>query len=199
MFNSLIVINEKSHVLDFYDKHHLVPFGEFLPFREILARVGVDKLAAGSVDYSAGVGPTTIRVKGIPSFSPLICYEAIFPREVADLFNRPQWLLSITNDAWFGPNAGPLQHFQMARLRAIEEGLPLVRVANTGISGLVDPYGRVPKKIPLGESGFIDVALPHPLSPTIYSIYGNGVAFTLGLLLLAAAALGRVFGWIRPE
>lgn len=199
LFNSLVVVDENSRILDFYDKHHLVPFGEFLPFRKILARFGADKLAAGSVDYSAGSGPTTMRLKGIPSFSPLICYEAIFPREVVDLFNRPQWLLSITNDAWFGPNAGPLQHFQMARLRAIEEGLPLVRVANTGISGLIDPYGRVRKQIQLGSAGFLDVALPHPLLPTIYSIYGNSIAFTVGLLLIAAAALRGIFSLVRPE
>src|SRR5690606_28709483 len=127
---------------------------------------------ATSLDFQRGPGPRSIEVPGLPPVSPLICYEAIFPGAVADPDNRPGWLLNVTNDGWYGYSTGPFQHFQIARLRAVEEGLPLVRVANTGISGVVDPYGRVVARLDLEEAGFLDAPLPVALTPTPYARWG---------------------------
>ena len=127
------------------------------------AAIGLAKLTHGSIDFQAGPGRQTIALPGLPPFSPLICYEAIFPGRVVDPDARPDWLLNITNDAWFGRSSGPYQHLAMARMRAIEEGLPLVRGANTGISAVVDPWGRVQAQLGLGETGVLDATLPQPL------------------------------------
>lgn len=154
VFNSLVALNSNG-VQAAYDKYHLVPFGEYVPFRGLLP---VEKIAPGFGDLSAGAGLKTMTLAGLPPFSPLICYEVIFPRHVTD--GSAKWLLTITNDAWFGRSTGPYQHFAMARVRAVEEGLPLVRVANTGISGVVDGYGRIVATIPLGKQGVLDVGLP---------------------------------------
>ena len=122
-----------------------------------------------------------------PDFLPLICYEVIFPNEVMPRGERPGWIVNLTNDGWFGDSAGPYQHFQQARVRAIEQGLPLVRVANTGISAIVDPLGRIVESLPLDTEGVIDGTLPRALPPTFYATYGDdGVAAMLGLALLAA-------------
>ncbi|MEM8914860.1 MAG: apolipoprotein N-acyltransferase [Pseudomonadota bacterium] len=170
-FNSAQIISPSGAILDSYDKAHLVPFGEYVPFSDWIPFV---KVVAGAADYSPGPGLRTLRAPGLPPFSPLICYEAIFPGKVVasdpdSASPRPQWLLNLTNDAWYGKTTGPHQHFAIARMRAIEEGLPLVRVATNGISGLVDPYGRVLEKLPLGPSGYIDVPLPKPAIATISS------------------------------
>lgn len=195
-FNSLTVLDTRAEVVATYDKHHLVPFGEYLPLRGVLARLGVEKLVQGSaVDFSPGAGPQTVSFGRVPGFSPLICYEAIFPGAVADPFDRPSWLLSLTNDAWFGPNAGPAQHFAMARMRAVEEGLPLVRAANTGISAVVDAHGRVLQKLVSGEKGVIDAVLPPPLPPTLYGRFGDIIMFTLlGVASLLIVAVRRWAG-----
>ena len=169
-WNSLAVINHRGDIEAIYDKHRLVPFGEFLPWRGLLSRIGLKKITSGSIDFQPGDGPKTLDIQGTPPFSPLICYEAIFTTEVASKTDRPTWLLNITNDAWFGKSSGPYQHLAMARMRAIEEGLPLVRNANTGISAVVDPYGRITAKLGLGDIGTLDSSLPKPLnSPTIYA------------------------------
>lgn len=168
-YNSAQIISASGAILDSYDKAHLVPFGEYVPFSQWLP---VAKIVSGAADYSAGPGPRTVRAPGLPPFSPLICYEAIFPGAVtapADAPYRsadaaPLWMLNLTNDAWYGKTAGPHQHFAIARMRAIEEGLPLVRVATNGISGLIDPLGRVLHRLPLGEAGALDVPLPLPVS-----------------------------------
>lgn len=168
-YNSAQIISASGAILDSYDKAHLVPFGEYVPFSQWLP---IAKIVSGAADYSAGPGPRTVRAPGLPPFSPLICYEAIFPGAVtapADAPYRsadtaPLWLLNLTNDAWYGKTAGPHQHFAIARMRAIEEGLPLVRVATNGISGLIDPLGRVLHRLPLGEAGALDVPLPLPVS-----------------------------------
>lgn len=188
-FNSLVAVDGQANVQASYDKHHLVPFGEYLPFRGVLARIGVDKIVQGSpVDFSPGPGVRTLHLAGLPGFSPLICYEAIFPGAVSDDRDRPAWLLSITNDAWFGPGAGPAQHFAMARLRAAEEGLPLVRAANTGISAVVDSLGRVQDRLDIGRRGIIDADLPLARAPTLYARFGDLIFFTLlalsGLILV---------------
>jgi len=188
-FNSLVAVDGQANVQASYDKHHLVPFGEYLPFRGALARLGIDKIVQGSpVDFSPGAGVRTIHLAGLPGFSPLICYEAIFPGAVSDDRDRPAWLLSITNDAWFGPGAGPAQHFAMARMRAAEEGLPLVRAANTGISAVVDSLGRVQDRLDIGRRGVIDADLPTARPPTLYARFGDLIFFTL--LAFSAIALG---------
>jgi apolipoprotein N-acyltransferase len=190
-FNSLVAVDGRANVQASYDKHHLVPFGEYLPFRRVLARLGVDKMVQGSpVDFSPGPGVRTLHLAGLPGFSPLICYEAIFPGAVSDGRDRPAWLLSITNDAWFGPGAGPAQHFAMARMRAAEEGLPLVRAANTGISAVVDSLGRVQDRIDIGRRGIIDADLPPARTPTLYAQFGDLIFFTL-LALSGLVLVGR--------
>ena len=162
-WNALFVIERTGALVARYDKRDLVPFGEFLPLRDLLTRFGLEKLTHGSIDFQPGPGRQTITLPGLPPVSPLICYEAIFPGGVVDPDARPAWLLNITNDAWFGRSSGPYQHLTMARIRAIEEGLPLVRSANTGISAVVDPWGRIQARLGLGETGVLDAALPRPL------------------------------------
>ena len=192
LYNSLLVFDKNLEILDSYDKFHLVPFGEYLPFRNILDYFGFSKLVFGAIDYSQGNGPKTIKLEKLPSFSPLICFEVIFPGKVINPNNRPEWLLSISNDAWFGNYAGPWQHFEMARIRSIEEGLPLVRVSNTGISGVIDSYGRILKLIPYGESGALDHYLPTSLPSTVYSRFGDIIVFTIGILIISIAFLFRL-------
>ncbi len=185
--NSMLAIDRSGRIVAEYDKFHLVPFGEYIPFRHILP---LHTLANLGVDFTAGEGLRTMRLGVLPSFSPLICYEGIFSGEVAKRDDRPEFLINITNDGWYGKTAGPYQHFVSARTRAIEEGLPLLRSANTGISGVVDPYGRLVAKLGLGKAGFVDADLPEPLRPTIFSRYGDtplGVLFAVLLLFCAGA------------
>jgi apolipoprotein N-acyltransferase len=194
-WNSLAVVDERTQVIDVYDKHHLVPFGEYVPFRDILP---VEKVTLGSLDFTAGSGLRTLRLPGLPPFSPLICYEAIFPGGVARRDDRPAWLLNVTNDAWFGNSAGPRQHFASARLRAVEEGLPLVRAANTGISGVIDPYGRVLHRLEIGQNGVLDSRLPLPVPvPTLVSRYGNMLPLGCATILLIVAYFFQLK--IRPQ
>ena len=165
----------------------------------------VEKITRGSVDFSPGQGPVTLGVVGLPPFSPLICYEVIFPGAVTGPGTRPEWLLNITNDAWFGRSAGPYQHFAAARMRAVEEGIPLVRVANTGITAIVDAYGRVLDRLGVEERGFIDTNLPPPArSRTLYSRFGNSLALiplliVVGMVLLIERRPDRVSGTIPPR
>ncbi|MBI3418748.1 MAG: apolipoprotein N-acyltransferase [Proteobacteria bacterium] len=183
--NSLAVLSDQAAIIGLYDKHHLVPFGEFVPFRRFLKvmPVAVDVIGERA-DFSGGPGPRTLRAPNFPPFSPLICYEAIFSGGVIDRADPPALLLQVTNDAWFGMTSGPYQHFAQARLRAIEEGLPLVRAANTGISGMIDPLGRKVISLALGKAGFLDVHLPLPLAgATIFSRFGNTPILALTLLL----------------
>ncbi len=187
VWNSLLAIDSSGAIIAYYDKAHLVPFGEYVPFRDLL---DVSKLTAGTTDFSRGPGRVTLDLPDLPPVSPLICYEVIFPGNVTEPGMRPEWLLNLTNDAWYGLSAGPYQHFAAARLRAVEEGLPLVRVANTGISAIVDPYGRIVSFLGLGARGVVDGPLPVALdSATLYSRIGN----VSGLVLLAASVL---VGWI---
>ena len=151
----------------------------------------MDKITAGRTDFSPGPGRRSIDLPGGPAFSPLICYEAIFPGRAVDGAERPGWLLNLTNDAWFGTSSGPYQHFASTRLRAVEEGLPLVRVANTGISGVVDPYGRIVVRSKLNQAVALDSGLPDALSPTFYAAWGNWVPLSLVLIVLAAAGIRR--------
>ncbi|NVK19856.1 MAG: apolipoprotein N-acyltransferase [Methylocystaceae bacterium] len=183
VWNSMIVVNDKAHVIASYDKSHLVPFGEYIPLR---AWNPIPKLTAGMVDFSAGSGQKTIKIDGLPPFSPLICYEIIFPNAVLDKKNRPQWLLNLTNDGWYGNSPGPYQHLISARMRSIEEGLPLVRVANTGVTTATDSYGRMQTAIPYGTEGFVDIALHKPLEKMpLSATYPN----TVWVVLIIAISL----------
>jgi len=187
IFNSLLAISGTGEVISRSDKFHLVPWGEYLPLESFLAPLGLRRLVTLPGSFMAGVGPQTVKLPATPAFSPLICYEVIFPGAVAARATRPQFLLNVTNDGWFGASSGPYQHFDQGRLRAIEEGLPLVRAANTGISGVVDGLGRVRQQSILNKQAVIDSTLPQELEPTIYSKNGDfPVLIWLVLVILAA-------------
>jgi apolipoprotein N-acyltransferase len=187
VYNSLLLIDDQGRVRGSYDKIHLVPFGEYLPFQDFLESLGFMQLTGVRGGFSSGTGPRFFAIPGAPPASPLICYEIIFPDDVTDPSMRPGWLLNITNDAWFGSSAGPYQHFHQAQVRAVEQGLPVVRAANTGISAVIDPWGRVLAEIGLGEKGLIDAALPKVGPPTLFVRLGNSLE-----LLALGLALG---GW----
>ncbi|MEE8333747.1 MAG: apolipoprotein N-acyltransferase [Alphaproteobacteria bacterium] len=195
LWNSLHVIDPGARILATYDKVHLVPFGEYVPLRGIL---DVAKVTAGRTDFSAGPGARLITPPGLPPVRPLICYEAIFSGETVGPGARPGWLLNVTNDAWFGISSGPYQHFAAARLRAVEHGLPLVRVANTGISGIVDGYGRVQAKLGLDRAGVIDAPLPDSLfTSTVYADVGDDLPVGCAIFLLGLAFFWKVIKKIR--
>ena len=187
--NSLIAVDDSGAEVSRYDKSHLVPFGEYMPFEDYLP---LDKMVAGRGSFVPGPGIRTIKLPGLPAFSPLICYEVIFPGAVAlKGVDRPAFLLNLTNDAWYGVSAGPHQHLAIARLRAIEEGLPLIRVANTGISAAFDGAGKELGRISLAEAGFLDIALPPPLPPTPYALYGDTIYFGMLIPCFGIALLVR--------
>lgn len=185
-WNSLAVLEPSGRIVATADKFHLVPLGEYVPMRNILGGL-IGKLTAGAGDFSAGPGPVTVRVPGLPPFSPLICYEVIFPGAVLDATDRPAWLLNLTNDGWFGNSPGPYQHLASARFRAVEEGLPLARPANTGITAMIDPYGRVVASLPRGEDGVLDVKLPQALHLTLFARFGVAIPIIFVVLLLIKA------------
>ncbi len=191
-WNSLAAIHPLGSVIASYDKSHLVPFGEYLPFRSLLGSF-LQKVTPGAIDYSSGRGLQTLNIAGLPPFSPLICYEIIFPGAVkSSKAPSPQWLLNITNDAWYGHTSGPYQHLAIAQARAIEEGLPVIRVGNNGISASIDPYGRILKRLELDEVGVLDVSLPKPtLVPTLYGQYGDKILWSLLLLGLGVLILRK--------
>jgi apolipoprotein N-acyltransferase len=167
-FNAVQVVARGGIILDSYDKLHLVPFGEYLPFATLFERLGLHQFVHVPGGFEPGNFRNLLVVPGLPPTVPLVCYEAIFPGEVLQYSEdrtRPGLILNVTNDGWFGRTAGPYQHFAQARLRAIEEGLPIIRAANTGISAIIDPYGRVLSQIPLGQEGVLDGNLPQKISP----------------------------------
>lgn len=187
LLNSVLVLDEKGAVVADYDKRRLVPFGEFTPFKRVLR---VTKMTVGDIDYVPGESSAPIQLVGLPAARVLICYEAIFPRSGDD---EAGWILNVTNDAWFGISAGPYQHFLAARARALEAGLPLIRAANTGVSAIVDSYGRVTEMLPLNVSGVIDGSLPGPaLTETLFRRAGNIPAVvSIALLIVAGAVAPR--------
>jgi apolipoprotein N-acyltransferase len=187
-YNSIYVIDHDGSVLSVYDKVHLVPFGEYLPFQDAMERLGFMQLTKVAGGFIPGDRRRILTVPRVPSIAPLICYEIIFPGAAVPAGERAGWMLNLTNDGWFGTSSGPYQHFQQARLRAIEEGLPLVRAANTGISAVVDPLGRIVRSLPLGSEGVLDAPLPKAISATPYARFGDmpamlvvAIAFVIAL------------------
>ena len=190
-FNALALLDRVGSVTAVYDKSHLAPFGEYIPFGDLLDRFGIQGLASSQGGgFTAGAGLALVEVPGIGPVLPLICYEGIFAEEVNAVGGRARLMVLITNDAWFGTDSGPYQHFALARLRAIEQGLPLARVANTGVSGMIDAQGRVLGQIGLGQQGVLDMPLPVALPPTVYSRFGDSPVLVL-LTLLTAALIWR--------
>jgi apolipoprotein N-acyltransferase len=190
-FNSLFVFG-KNGLIALYDKIRLVPFGEFLPFRPLLSALGLREIASRE-GYSAGVAPRPLlAIPGISAVVPLICYEAVFPGAVVQGPQRPTLIVTLTNDGWFGNSTGPRQHLHQARVRAVEEGLPLVRAANNGVSAAFDGYGRSLGQIGLNIRSTLDVPLARALAPPPYARFGDGV-FLLGWLAGAAFLGWRVW------
>jgi apolipoprotein N-acyltransferase len=200
-FNSLIALRREPaglKVTGVYDKHRLVPFGEFLPFGDLATKLGIRSLVHMPEDFTAGPEPRPMSPEGLPPVQPLICYEALFPRFSAQAAERsglrPQWLLNVSNDAWFGATSGPWQHLNIASYRAIEEGLPIVRATPTGVSAMIDAHGRPAATLGLGASGVIDAVLPAALPRTLYSRFGE-IGFAMMLLVSALiVGLGRFRG-----
>ncbi len=195
VWNSVFAIN-KSGIVGSYDKRHLVPFGEYIPLQKYLPFIA--KITEGSVGFSEGTGDKTMTVSGI-SFNPLVCYEGIFTNEILDRNSRPNLLINLTNDAWFGNSSGPYQHFDMVRMRAIEYGIPVARAANTGITALIDPFGRVINKINLNQSETIDVNLIESLATTIYEKYMYIPLMLFVALLLILIFLSRITNDSRQD
>jgi len=191
-YNSVYMIDSSGSILATYDKLHLVPFGEYLPFQDLLERAGLAQLTSVPGGFLPGGQRQRIAVPGAPDMLPLICYEAIFPGEAVPEGERPGWLLNLTNDAWFGISFGPYQHFQQTKVRAIEEGLPLVRAANSGISAVIDPLGRVIASLPLGHDGLLDSPLPRPAQITIYARVGDLLFMVAVAGTMAASLLIRL-------
>lgn len=189
-YNSMAVLDDAGQVQHIYDKHHLVPFGEYIPLGEWLLQFGISGLAArDGVGYARGQGPTVLNIDKLGAVLPLICYEVVFPQDLRTE-ERPALLLQITNDAWFGKFSGPFQHLAQARMRAIETGLPMLRVANTGVTAVIDAHGRVIDSIPLGQFGKLDTRLPEPRAATLYARTGD-LPFTVLLIALIAFSAYR--------
>jgi apolipoprotein N-acyltransferase len=194
-FNAIDVI-AGGEVLESYDKMHLAPFGEYMPFARFLAKAGITQFVSIPGGFESGVVSRLLTSPGLPPVFPMVCYESIFPDEIADRVNsetlRPGVLLNVTNDGWFGATPGPYQHFAQARLRAIEQGMPLIRSANTGISAIVDPFGRTIASAPLGVEAVIDGFLPRSLPPTPFSRYPHAIPIILWIFVLIGS-------YIRPR
>lgn len=192
-YNALVLLGPQGEVAQIYDKHHLVPFGEYVPLGDFAARFGIYGLAPQhGAGFSAGPGPQLMDLGPLGRALPLICYEAVFAHDVNAAPARPDFIIHATNDAWFGTHAGPQQHLAQARMRAIEQGLPVARAANTGISAMIDPQGRILHSIGMGQAGFVDAALPLPMAPTLYSRTGDGPVALLLLLVLGGCTLRHV-------
>ncbi|RJF90379.1 apolipoprotein N-acyltransferase [Sphingomonas cavernae] len=188
--NSLFALTPDARLIARYDKAHLVPYGEYLPMRSILVPLGFSRLVPGDTDFWPGPGPVSLDLPGFGRVGGQICYEIIFSGHVADAKNRPDFIFNPSNDAWFG-SWGPPQHLAQARLRAIEEGLPVIRSTPTGISAVVDAEGRVLKSLPHQTAGFIDARLPAPHAPTLFARFGNILPFMLAMILVGLAVALR--------
>lgn len=187
-YNSLVLLDSDGQITQTYDKYHLVPFGEYIPFETVLRKLGLDTLTDAVGGFTPGQGPELIDLGALGKVLALICYEAVFPHQMTSPDERARFLLHVTNDAWFGTFSGPYQHLVQAQFRAIEQGLPLLRSANTGITASIDSHGRVLDRIPRGQAGHIDTALPARTDPTFYVRFGDGIAL-LALLFIFCATL----------
>lgn len=190
--NSMFAINHQGQILGRYDKSHLVPFGEYIPFRKYLPD-WIRPVTNTIADFLPGTGPSVIKLDNQPGFGTLICYEVIFPHQIINPKNRPDWLINLTNDGWYGQSQGPYQHLATTRLRAVEEGRTLVRAANTGISAVISPYGQIIASLDLDRKGYIDANLPaHLFISTAYGKFGNLIPLILCLLNITFAFLIRL-------
>lgn len=189
LYNSLAVINKQGQILDIYDKSHLVPFGEYIPFREYLPS-WLQPVANSVGQFGDGVQYQTVNLEGYPEFAPLICYEIIFSGQVIRRENKPKWMVVLTNDGWYGNSAGPYQHLAAAQMRAVEEGISIVRSANSGISAVITPYGIVSAKMDLNEENFLDtIVKPDAARQTLFGKYGNTIPVFMSLALILLAIL----------
>jgi len=185
--NAIVALTADGEIHARYDKAHLVPYGEYLPMRSILEPIGLSRLAPGGFDFSFGPGPQSVELPGgLGKVGLQICYEIIFSGQVVDRANRPDFIFNPSNDAWFG-SWGPPQHLAQARLRAIEEGLPVIRATPTGISAVIDAAGRIDARLGMGEEGVIKTHLPLARAPTLFSKAGNIISLMFGFILIAIA------------
>ncbi len=184
-FNSLMAFGDQGQLIATYDKAHLVPFGEYLPFDTVLGAIGFKKLTKGLGAFATGPSSRPLLdIPGLPPIAGLICYEVLFPGQVIDRSTRPGAIINVTNDGWFGDSTGPRQHFHQTKVRAVEEGLPIIRAANNGISAIIDPYGRVVTSLDLNVKGVTDSSLPKAATPTPFVLLGDSVYFMLLLLAI---------------
>ena len=190
-YNSLLVLDDKAEVVEYYDKQHLVPFGEYLPYEWFFEKSGL-KVLTEEGGFGIGTGSRVLELGDLPDAGALICFEAIFSGKVVTPGERPDWLINVSNDAWFGDSIGPWQHLDQAAVRAIEEGLPVARSTNTGVSALIDTRGRILAKLEIGERGVLDVRLPPPTPPTVFSRVGDVPMFA-GAFLLLLLSIGWKF------
>ena len=190
--NSILFIGGDGRIHASYDKFHLVPFGEYLPFRSFLSAIGLKKLTNDIGAFAPGPGPQTVRLDGLPPVSPLICYEIIFPAAVIDPTQPPEWIVNLTNDAWFGDTSGPPQHLAQARLRAVEEGVPVIRSANNGISAVISPSGSILQALALNQTGILDAKLPKPVARPPYALYQDIPLLLLSFFVLTLFTVLRM-------
>ena len=188
--NTLFALDATGTIVARYDKAHLVPLGEYVPAKAIMTTLGLARLVPGDLEFQPGPGPQTLPLPGFPAAGMMICYEIIFPGAVVDRANRPAWIVNVSNDAWYGPS-GPPQHLAQARLRAIEEGLPIARATPTGISAMIDGHGNVVAAVPFGVRDMASVALPPALPPTLFARVGHWATLGFGLMLLGLALVVR--------
>jgi apolipoprotein N-acyltransferase len=191
--NSLFVMTSDTRLIARYDKSHLVPYGEYLPMRPLLSAIGLSRLVPGDLDFLPGPGPLSYALPGFGKTGVQICYEIIFPGQVVDRTHRPDFLFNPSNDAWFG-EWGPPQHLAQARMRALEEGMPIIRATPTGISAVIDANGRIVTALPLGKAGFIQTTIPAVIAPTPFATYGNILSIAFAFFL---GAIGVALGWRR--
>jgi apolipoprotein N-acyltransferase len=193
LFNSLLFHGPDGAPLGHYDKRRLTPFGEYVPYAWVLGRLGIGTLGEGLSGFTPGSAAGPFALPGLPPFAPLICYEIVFPRDALRATEGADWILQVTNDAWFGDSGGPWQHLAQARARAVELGLPVARAANTGISAMIDPQGRVAALLPLGARGALDAPLPAAAAPTPFRRLGFAPGLALFAIMSAVIIARAVF------
>jgi apolipoprotein N-acyltransferase len=190
-YTSVLVFNSDAKIVAAYDKWHLVPGGEYLPLAWMLEPLGFRKVVPIPESFTAGPGPTTTSIPNIGPASLQICYEDIFPNSTVDPANRPDWIVNVTNDGWFGNSVGPYQHIAQLRLRSVEQGLPVARAANTGVSAIIDPVGRYVEMTDLGVENARDSRLPVKIQPPIYASFGDFALLALLILTFTVNLLTR--------